>query len=123
MENTVVHQHTQCTEHDFSSKNFLAFNIAMGGLFLEIMAKLSGYKAGTFTHFIGDAHVYVNHLEQVALLLSREHRAQPKLTSGPSIAPVACVEDIKGAFERIQMDDIQLEGYNAHPAIPAPMAA
>jgi len=106
-----------------SFDTFLAFNVAMGGLFLEIMAKLSGYKAGTFTHFIGDAHVYVNHIEQVALMTSREHRKQPTLKLGASIATITNLDDIKGAFERIEMKDISLEGYDPHPAIAAPMAA
>ncbi|MNR71625.1 Thymidylate synthase 2 [compost metagenome] len=106
-----------------SFDSFLAYNVSMGGLFLEIMAKLAGLKAGTFNHFIGDAHIYVNHLEQVQLLLSREHRVQPTLKLGASIPTVRSVEDIPGVFARIQPEDIMLEGYDPHPAIPAPMAA
>lgn len=106
-----------------SFDTFLAFNVAMAGLFLSIMAKLSGYKVGTFTHFIGDAHIYVNHFDQTKLLLSREHKKQPTLFLGDSIPTLTSVEDIPGVFTRIQMDDIQLKDYDSHPAIPAPMAA
>lgn len=106
-----------------SFDTFLAFNVAIAALFLEIMAKLSGYTAGTFTHFIGDAHIYVNHVEQTKLLLSREHRSQPTLVLGKSIPTLTSVDEIKGVFTRIQPDDITLEGYDPHPAIAAPMAA
>jgi thymidylate synthase len=106
-----------------SFDTFLAFNVAMGGLFLEIMAKLSGFKAATFTHFIGDAHIYLSHIQQTQLLLSREHRAQPKLKLGASIPTLTSIDEIKGVFERIQPEDLTLEGYEPHPAIPAPMAA
>jgi thymidylate synthase len=87
------------------------------------MAKLSGYKAGTFTHFIGDAHIYVNHIEQTQLLLSRDHLPQPKLHLGASIPTLASVDDIPGVFTRIEPDDIQLVDYVSHPEIKAPMAA
>lgn len=106
-----------------SFDSFLAFNIALCGMFLEIMAKLSGYKAGTFTHFIGDGHVYANHLEQVREMLSRDHRPQPRLKLGPSIPTLTDTAQVKGVFERIQPQDITLEGYDPHPAITAPMAA
>lgn len=106
-----------------SFDTFLAFNIAIASLFLEMMAKLSGYKAGTFTHFIGDAHIYENHLDQVDLMLSRKHKKQPKLVLGASIPTLTSIDDIPGVFTRIQPDDIQLEGYESHPAITAPMAA
>jgi thymidylate synthase len=106
-----------------SFDTFLAFNIAMSALFLSIMAKLSGYKCGTFTHFIGDAHCYVNHETQIKLLLSREHRKQPTLILGDSIPTLQSVDEIPGVFTRIQPGDISLEGYDPHDAIPAPMAA
>jgi thymidylate synthase len=106
-----------------SFDTFLAFNIAIAALFLEIMSKLSGYKAGTFSHFIGDAHVYVNHVEQAELMLSREHKPQPRLKLGASIPTLTSVDEIPGVFARIQPDDVTLEGYEFHPAIQAPMAA
>jgi len=106
-----------------SFDTFLAFNVALAALFLEIMAKLSGYTAGTFTHFIGDAHIYENHFQQTDLLLSREHKPQPKLHLGASIPTLTSVDDIKGVFTRILPEDIELIGYDSHPAIPAVMAA
>lgn len=105
-----------------SFDTFLAFNIAMSALFLGIMAKLSGHTPGTFTHFIGDAHLYVNHLDQARTLLSREHRPQPTLFLGDSIPTLTSVDQIPGVFTRIQPEDIRLDGYDPHPAIPAPMA-
>jgi thymidylate synthase len=106
-----------------SFDTFLAFNVAMGGIFLSIMAKLAGLRPATFNHFIGDCHVYLSHLEQAKLMLSRDHRPQPKLVLGDSIPTLTSVDDIKGVFTRIQPEDISLEGYDPHPAIPAPMAA
>lgn len=106
-----------------SFDTFLAFNIAIAALFLEIMAKLSGYKAGSFSHFIGDAHIYLSHLDQVDLMLSRKHKKQPKLILGDSIPTLTSIDQIEGVFARIQPDDVQLEGYESHPAIKAPMAA
>ncbi|MDO9179215.1 MAG: thymidylate synthase [Agitococcus sp.] len=105
-----------------SFDTFLAFNIATAALFLEIMAKLSGTTAGTFTHFIGDAHIYLNHFDQVDTLLSREHYPQPTLVFGDSIPTLTSISDIPGVFERIEPQDIVLTNYISHAAIPAPMA-
>jgi thymidylate synthase len=105
-----------------SFDTFLAFNIAIAALFLEIMAKLSGYKAGSFSHFISDAHVYVTHIQAAELMLSREHKPQPRLRLGASIPTLTSVDEIPGVFVRIEPGDITLEGYESHPAIPAPMA-
>jgi thymidylate synthase len=106
-----------------SFDTFLAFNVSLSALFLAIMAKLSGYKAGTFTHFIGDAHVYVNHLEQAKLMLSRDHFPQPQLVLGASIPTLTSVDEIPGIFTRMDPEDVTLEGYRSHAAIKAPMAA
>lgn len=105
-----------------SFDTFLAFNIQIAMMFLEIMAKLAGLKAGTFTHFISDAHIYVNHVDQVDLMLSRKHKKAPKLVLKDSIPTLTSVEEIPGVFARIQPDDIDLEGYVPHDAIKAPMA-
>jgi thymidylate synthase len=105
-----------------SFDTFLAFNIGTAALFLEIMAKLAGLKAGVFTHFIGDAHIYTNHLEQVETLLSREHMPQPTLSLGESIPRLLSIDQIPGVFERIQPQDIVLNNYSSHAAILAPMA-
>lgn len=106
-----------------SFDTFLAFNVAMGGLMLAIMAKLAGMNVGTYTHFIGDAHIYVSHFEQVETLLSRDHRAQPTLRLGESIPTLKSVDEIPGVFAQIKPEDIWLENYDPHPPIKAPMAA
>lgn len=100
----------------------LAFNISLGALFLHIMAKLSGYTAGTMTQFIGDAHIYVNHLDGVNEMLSREHFKQPELdVSG--IPTLTSTDDIAGIFTRLDHEAVTLVGYEHHPAIRLPMAA
>jgi len=106
-----------------SFDTFLAFNISTLALFTHIMARLSGYEPGTVTMFITDAHVYENHVDQVREQLSRDHYPAPKLVLSDRIQKVQSEEGIKGAFERIQPEDIWLEGYVSHPAIKAPMAA
>lgn len=98
------------------------FNIASSAMFLEIMARLSGFKAATFTHFLADAHIYVNHIDQVNEQLSREPFAPPHLQLAQSIKKVG-LDQIKGAFERIEPAEIELVGYQCHSAIKAEMAA
>jgi thymidylate synthase len=100
-----------------------AFNAASLGVFTAIMARLAGYELGTATVFISDAHIYENHVEQTNLQLSREHYPAPKLVLSDRIKKVESLEDIAGVFERIEPEDIWLEDYESHPAIPAPMAA
>jgi thymidylate synthase len=103
--------------------SFLAFNIPIAALFLHIMAKMTGLTPGTFTHFISDAHIYLDHIPQTEIMLSREHFPQPQLELGDSIPSNIDIKDIGGVFERIQPDDIKLVGYQHHPAISAKMAA
>lgn len=98
------------------------FNIASSALFLSVMARLSGFTPGTFTHFLADAHVYVNHVDQVQQQLAREHLKAPQLVLSDRIRPVG-IDEVAGAFERIEPEDIWLEGYESHAAIRAPMAA
>lgn len=100
-----------------------AFNAASVGVFTHIMARLAGYEVGTATVFITDAHLYENHLEQMREQVSREHFPAPTLMLSDNIKKVERLEDIKGAFERIQPEDIWLENYKCHDAIKAPMAA
>ena len=100
----------------------IPFNIASYALFLEIMARLSGLKAGTFTHFCADSHVYVNHVDNVKEQLSRKHFEAPRLYLGSAIKQVFSKEDIKGVFERINLEDIALVNYQSHDAIKASMA-
>jgi thymidylate synthase len=90
---------------------------------LCIMAKLSGFTPATVTFLIADAHAYVTHEEGLRELISREHYPQPTLHLGDSIPTLTSADQVKGAFERIQPDDIQLVGYKSHPPIKLPMAA
>lgn len=109
--------------HMRSFDTFLAFNIALAAMWLSIYAKMSGYTPRKVSVAITDAHIYENHLEQVEELLSREHFAQPTLLLGDSIEVIDSLDKVKGAFMRIQPEDIQLQGYESHPAIKASMAA
>ncbi|PPC99623.1 MAG: thymidylate synthase [Methylotenera sp.] len=99
------------------------FNIASASLLLSIVAKLTGYEAATFTHFLADAHIYVNHVEQVRIQLSRSEYPLPKL----NIENIAYVDSsdyhfINEAIMNIKPDDISLLDYQHHDAIKAPMA-
>ena len=82
-------------------------NIASYALLLQMMAQVTGLKAGDFVHTLGDAHIYNNHLEQVKLQLSREPRTLPHMTLNP---------EVKSIFA-FQSEDFQLTDYNPHPHI------
>lgn len=99
------------------------FNAASAALFLSIMARLIGREAGVVTVFITDAHVYENHFAPLQEQLSRDHFPPPKLMLSDRIRPITDPSQIRGVFERIEPDDITLEGYQSHAAISAPMAA
>lgn len=101
----------------------LGFNVALGALFLEIMARLAGFKAGKLVMFIANAHVYANHVEGLREMIEREHFPQPSLVLSEAIAPVTALREVPGVFARINPDDLRLEGYLHHPAIKLPMAA
>lgn len=83
------------------------FNIASYALLLQMVAQVTGLKAGDFVHTLGDAHIYTNHLEQVKLQLSREPRQLPKLSIN---------KDVKDIFS-FQYSDFELIGYDPHPHI------
>jgi len=88
------------------------FNIASYALLTRIMAQVCDLKPGDFIHTMGDAHVYLNHVEPLKIQLKREPRPFPTLTMNPN------VKDIN-AFT---VEDFKLEGYNPHPAIKMSMA-
>ena len=85
------------------------FNIASYSLLLQMMAQVTGLKAGDFVHTLGDAHLYLNHIEQAKLQLTREPYALPKMKINPD------VKDIFG----FKFEDFSLEEYTAHPHIKA----
>jgi len=83
------------------------FNIASYALLLQMMAQVTGLKAGDFVHTLGDAHIYTNHLEQVKLQLTREPRQLPQMRINP---------EKKDIFS-FDFEDFTLENYDPHPHI------
>ncbi|MBO7608272.1 MAG: thymidylate synthase [Paludibacteraceae bacterium] len=83
------------------------FNIASYALLLQMMAQVTGLKAGDFVHTLGDAHIYTNHLEQVKLQLTREPRQLPQMLINP---------EKKDIFS-FDYEDFTLENYDPHPHI------
>ena len=92
-----------------SADTFLGvpFNIASYALLLMMVAQVTGLKPGEFIHTTGDTHLYLNHLEQVELQLSREPRALPKMKINPNV---------KSIFD-FKYKDFELVDYNPHPHI------
>ncbi|MCI7399348.1 MAG: thymidylate synthase [Prevotella sp.] len=97
-----------------SADTFLGvpFNIASYALLLQMMAQVTGYRPGDFIHTTGDTHLYLNHLDQARLQLTRTPRQLPVMKINP---------DVKSLFD-FQYEDFQLEGYDPWPHIKAEVA-
>lgn len=88
------------------------FNIASYALLTMMIAQVTGYEPGEFVHTLGDAHLYLNHIEQATLQLSREPYPLPRMRLNPAVASI---------FD-FRYEDFELLNYQSHPRISAPIA-
>ena len=110
----VAQGHLSCQLYQRSADIFLGvpFNIASYALLTMMMAQATGLRPGEFVHTLGDAHLYLNHLEQVRTQLAREPRPLPGMRLNPE----------KTSLFDFDFDDFELLNYDPHPSIKAPVA-
>lgn len=103
-----------CQMYQRSCDMFLGvpFNIASYSLLTHMIAQVCGLEAGEFVHVLGDAHIYLNHVEQVKEQLAREPLPLPTLWINPDVKDIL----------NFTMEDFRLDGYTSHDSIKAPMA-
>ena len=110
----VANGELSCQLYQRSADIFLGvpFNIASYALLTHMIAQVCNLKAGKFVHTLGDAHLYINHLEQAKLQLSREIMGLPELKLSSNVDSI---------FD-FEFEDIEIINYESHPAISAPIA-
>ncbi len=98
-----------CQMYQRSCDIFLGvpFNIASYALLLMMMAQVTGLQPGEFVHTLGDAHIYLNHMEQVKLQLTRTPFPLPEMTLNPEVNDIF----------KFKFEDFTLSGYQSHPHI------
>lgn len=103
-----------CQLYQRSADVFLGvpFNIASYALLTHMVAQVCDLRVGDFVHTLGDAHLYSNHVDQARIQLEREPRQLPTLKLNPEVR----------ALDRFDLEDVEVLGYDPHPAIRAPIA-
>jgi thymidylate synthase len=110
----VANDRLSCQLYQRSADIFLGvpFNIASYALLTQMVAQVTGYRPGEFIHTFGDAHLYLNHMEQARLQLARPPRPLPRMQLNPRVTDL----------DAFRYEDFVLEGYEPHPHIKAEVA-